>query len=119
MVNECQFLDFCLNPLYTNGKLYLGFAMSEDKTLCGKDLLKVLDSSRNPLKLAGVRNDALAYIKDNADKLPEGKSQACRDYIQNFDTLKRMSDQLRDLAVWIDEMNIYIKNGKSIDGAKK
>lgn len=83
--------------------------MSEENIrLSGSDLIAVLNTSRNPLVLGKIRNEALVHIKESASQLPEGKCQACRDYVSNFNTNKRMSDQLRDLAVWVDEVNAYL-----------
>lgn len=82
--------------------------MADEQRLCGEDLLEVLNTSRNPLKLGGIRNEAIQYLADNADKLPESKCQACKDYVRNFNSHKHMSDQLRDLAVMVNEVNAYL-----------
>lgn len=93
--------------------------MSEHKDrINGAFILEMLDTSRNPLKLAGVRNDAITYIKESSDKLPESKAQACRDYVANFDSYKRLSDQLRDLSVWVDEVNAYLDQSDESKGVE-
>lgn len=82
--------------------------MDSLKRLSSEEILEILDTSRNPFVLAKIRNRALEHIKSSADSLPASKAQACRDYVSNFDTYKRMSDQLRDLAVWVDEVNVHL-----------
>lgn len=82
--------------------------MDDSDRLSGKEILEVLDTSRNPFVLAKIRNKALSYINSTSVNLPESKCRACKDYVSNFNTYKRMSDQLRDLSVWVDEINAYL-----------
>lgn len=83
--------------------------MSKVEYLCGKDLLKVLDETRSPLVRVNIRNKALTYLHNNADRLPSGDARSCKDLVKNFNTGKHISDQLRDLAVWVDEVNARIE----------
>lgn len=80
--------------------------MLDVEHLCGDDILKVLDETRSPVERAGIRNKALQYLRESAGRLPENEARSCRDLVENFDTHKNISDQLRDLAVWVDEVNV-------------
>lgn len=80
-----------------------------DFEMQGSDILDVLNRTRSPLERAQIRNDALSYLKACAERVPESKRQACLDYVANFDTFKNISDQMRDLAVWVDEVNVLIQ----------
>lgn len=88
----------------------------EQRRLRGSDLIAVLNTSRNPFDLGNIRNEGLRYIKESADSLPGGKAQACRDFVANFNSRKHMSDQIRDLAVWVDEVNAYLDQGTAQEG---
>ena len=84
-----------------------------DFEMRGSDILDVLNRTRSPLDRASIRNRAIQYLRDCVERLPEGKQQACQDYVDNFDTLKNISDQMRDLAVWVDEVNAVIEQSKT------
>ena len=79
--------------------------MSLKKRLHGSDLLKVLDTSRNPLELGKARNDAIHYIERVANTLPENESKEFTDYVYNFNSYRHMSEQLRELASWVEKAN--------------